>query len=75
MGSDAPIRFSDDTLEGRLQRFEQGLIDADIEGIKPDPEGEAFVRDMIVRGISGDECIARLKSYLAGRRAGNIAAE
>lgn len=49
MENKAPLRFSDDSLEGRLQRFEQGLVDADIEGIKPDPEGEAFVRDLIVR--------------------------
>jgi len=75
MEDKAPLRFSDDCLEGRLQRFEQGLVDADIEGIKPDPEGEAFVRDLIVRGIRGDERIARITAYLASRRAANIAAE
>jgi hypothetical protein len=75
MENDAPIRFSDDTLEGRLQRFEQALVDADIEGIKPAPEGEALLRDMIVRGIRGDERIARLKAYLANKRAHTIAAE
>ena len=71
----APIRFSDDSLEGQLHRLEQAFVDADIEGIPADPEGEALLRDMAVRGISGDACIARIKEYLATKRARTLAAE
>ncbi|MCW3838396.1 hypothetical protein ACFQ1E_20320 [Sphingomonas canadensis] len=75
MDKKAPIRFSDDSISGRLQRFEQGLIDADIEGIPPDPEGEALLRDLIVRGVDRDERVTRLKEFLASRRARTVAAE
>lgn len=72
---EAPITFNDDTLEGRLLRFEQALVDADIEGIGHDPEGEALLRRMIEERVSSPERRARLQAYLQSKVSRSLAAE
>jgi|GEM_PF-2378024 hypothetical protein len=75
MTQTAKISFNDETTEARTLRFEQALVDAEIEGIERDPDGEAFLRQMFEQGIGGDERRARLKAYLQGKEAHTLAAE
>ena len=75
MSQTAKYSFNDDTAEARELRFGQALVDAEIEGIARDPEGEALVQQMLEQGVGGDERRARLKAYLLGREAHILAAE
>jgi len=68
-------RFSDDTLEAQLFRLDQASIDADIEGVAPDPEGEALLRRLVAEGVPGPERRARLIAHIRARHAKALAAE
>ena len=67
--------FNDDTTEARTFRFEQALADAEIEGITRDPDGEAFLLQMVAQGIDGAERRKRLKAYLMDKDVHTLAAE
>jgi hypothetical protein len=71
----ADFSFHDHTPEASKFRFEQALADAEIEGIARDPDGEAYLLQMVEQGIDGDERRKRLKAYLTGKDAHILAAE
>lgn len=49
-------------------RYDQAMVDADIEGMARDLEVEAFVREMDKQGLRADLRIKRLKAFLTERR-------
>ena len=67
--------FHDDTPEARELRFEQALVDAEIEGIARNPEGEGFLRRLYELGLSGEQRRARIRAYLHDKTGQTIAAE
>jgi hypothetical protein len=75
MDQTAKFSFNDVTAAARSFRFEQALVDAEIEGIARDHDGEALLRQMLEQGFDGDERRARLKTYLQAKEAHSIAAE
>ena len=54
-------------------RYEQAMIDADIEGLARDPEAEALVEQWREDGVSVEDRIERLKQFYSDRQ--TIAAE
>jgi hypothetical protein len=57
------------------ERYEQAMVDADIEGLARSPALEAIVAGWDVEGIDDAERLRRLRAYFAGRRADLNAAE
>jgi hypothetical protein len=67
--------FNDQTTEAQLLRLGEAMVDANIEGLDRDPEGEALLRKMVEEGLSGPERRARLKAYLQSKVSHSLAAE
>ena len=57
------------------ERYEQAMVDADIEGLPRSPEIEAMIARWDAEGIDAEEQIRRLKAHFAERSAGIDAAE
>lgn len=49
------------------RRYDQAMIDADIEGLARDPEAEALVEQWMEEGVPIDERMERLKQFLRSR--------
>ncbi len=47
------------------ERYEQAMVDADIEGLARDPEAEKLSAEMDTQGIPIEEQISRLKVYFS----------
>jgi hypothetical protein len=67
--------FNHHTTKSQLLRLDEAMVDADIEGIDRDPEGEALLRKMVEEGLSGPERRARLNAYLQSKVSHSLAAE
>lgn len=57
------------------ERYQQAMVDADIEGMADDPEYEGLVRQMDDEQLSVEARIERLKSLAQKRQAALTAAE
>lgn len=62
-----PPRFLDDTPEAAEFRWQQGQIDADIEGLADDPDVRKVVDELRSSGMSIDQMLAALADYLRDR--------
>ena len=49
-------------------RYEQAMVDADIEGLARDAETEALIEQWHADGLTPDECIERLKALVYQRQ-------
>lgn len=58
-----------DSKSAALERYQQALIDADIEGLAADPEAEALVAAWRAEGLDAETRIARLKALYRERQA------
>lgn len=56
----------DPNIDAR-QRYDQAMVDADIEGMAKDPEIEALVAGWRAEGIDAETRIARLKQLYRDR--------
>lgn len=52
--------FNDKSPQAAQHRYEQAMIDADIEGLAQDPEAEALVAQWTKDGVDHDEQLKRL---------------
>lgn len=49
------------------ERYEQALVDADIEGLARDSEAEELAAQMDAEGVPIEDQIKRLKAYFIGK--------
>lgn len=71
--SDSSNTLTDKLYTAARERYEQALVDADIEGLPRSPEIEAMIAEWEAAGLDVAEQIARLRSY-ALRQSGDFEA-
>lgn len=59
--------LSDKANMAARERYEQAMVDADIEGAPRSPEIEAMLAEWDAKGIDDEEQIRRLKAHFAER--------
>lgn len=57
------------------ERYEQAMVDADIEGVARSPEVEAMIAAWDAEGVDDEEQIRRLKAWFRARSVDTDAAE
>lgn len=60
-------RPSTEKASAARERYEQAMVDADIEGLPRSPEIEAMIAEWDAKGIGGKEQIRRLKAFFAAQ--------
>ena len=71
----ATVAFNDPTPEGAAFRFEQAMVDADIEGLARNSETEQLFAEMDRLGLSQEERVRRVVAYYSESNSGVNAAE